>query len=100
MDSVTSTDGVTLDINMRQENVLLEIIKEVCWENKLSQKLKDKVNKIIADCDLKHYSSLHKLSASDESTATVLGMYHFIYIKNKCNCFCPQFRLRVCRLSR
>ncbi|CAB3221100.1 unnamed protein product [Arctia plantaginis] len=76
MDSVTSTDGVTLDINMRQENVLMEIIKEVCWENKLSQKLKGKVNKIIADCDLKHYSSLHKLSASDESTATVLGFMH------------------------
>ncbi|XP_075971855.1 uncharacterized protein LOC142973749 [Anticarsia gemmatalis] len=77
MDSVTSTDSINFDINMRQENVLLDIIKEVCSENnKLSDKLKGKVNKIIADCDLTHYSSLHKLSTTDESTATVLGFMH------------------------
>lgn len=73
MDSVTSTDTVCMDIKMKQENMLLEIIREVCGENKLSEKLKGKVNRIIADCDLSYYSSLHRLSAGDESTATVLG---------------------------
>ncbi|KAF9798647.1 hypothetical protein SFRURICE_006977 [Spodoptera frugiperda] len=77
MDSVTSTENVCMDIKMTQENILLEIIKEVCSENnKLSDKLKGKVNRIIADCDLSYYSSLHKLSTGDESTATVLGFMH------------------------
>lgn len=74
MDSVTNTDNVCMEIKMSQENMLLEIIKEVCGENnKLSEKLKGKINRIIADCDLKYYSSLHRLSTADESTATVLG---------------------------
>ncbi|KAJ8727722.1 hypothetical protein PYW07_001841 [Mythimna separata] len=65
-----------MDIKMKQENVLLDIVREVCSENKLSDKLKGKVNRIIADCDLSYYSSLHRLSTGDESTATVLGFMH------------------------
>lgn len=77
MDSIKNTDNKSLDINLRQENMLLQIIKEVCSENNnLSEKLKTKINKIIADCDLKHYSSLHKLSSTDETTSTLLGFMH------------------------
>ncbi|XP_045494058.1 uncharacterized protein LOC123693138 [Colias croceus] len=75
MDSITSTDDMLIQTKARQENILLEIIKEVSSvsNSQLSSKLVGKVNRIIADCDLTHYSSLHKLSTADESTATVLG---------------------------
>ncbi|CAF4765479.1 unnamed protein product [Pieris macdunnoughi] len=75
MDSITSTDDLNIETKLRQENILLDIIKEVCCASdiKLSSKLIGKVNRIIADCDLTHHSSLHKLSTADESTATVLG---------------------------
>ncbi|CAH4038233.1 uncharacterized protein LOC123711064 [Pieris brassicae] len=75
MDSITSTDDLNTETKYRQENILLDIIKEVCCasDSKLSSKLIGKVNRIIADCDLTHHSSLHKLSTADESTATVLG---------------------------
>ncbi|XP_026737299.1 uncharacterized protein LOC113500639 [Trichoplusia ni] len=77
MDSITYTDNVCMDIKMSQENMLLEVIRELCGENsKLSDKLKGKVNRIIADCNLTHYSSLHRLSNPDESTATLLGFMH------------------------
>lgn len=58
-----------------QENILLDIIKEVCGDpnTKLSQKLVGKVKRIIADCDLTHHASFHKLVTSIESTTTVLG---------------------------
>lgn len=61
--------------NVQKENIFLNIIKEVCADskNKLSPKLVGKVNRIIADCDLSHYSSLHKLNTADESTSTILG---------------------------
>ncbi|CAG4916824.1 unnamed protein product [Colias eurytheme] len=74
MDSITSTDDMLIQTKARQENILLEIIKEVCSvsNSQLSSKLVGKVNRIIADCDLTHYSSLHKISTADE-TATVLG---------------------------
>ncbi|XP_047509955.1 uncharacterized protein LOC125052917 [Pieris napi] len=75
MDSITSTDDLNIETKLRQENIILDIIKEVCCasDTKLSSKLIGKVNRIIADCDLTHHSSLHKLSTADESTATVLG---------------------------
>lgn len=75
MDSITSTDDLLEEVKSNKENLLLEIIKEVCSDpkSKLSSKLVGKVNRIIADCDLTHYSSLHKLSTADESTSTVLG---------------------------
>ncbi|XP_045765537.1 uncharacterized protein LOC123867513 [Maniola jurtina] len=63
---------------VQENNILLNIIKEVCNEpnTKLSQKLVGKVNRIIADCDLTHHASFHKVFTSDESTATVLGVMH------------------------
>lgn len=74
MDSVTSTDDLNMEVKTTQENILLEMIKELCSENgKLTNNLKGKVNRIIADCDLTHYSSLHKLSTANESTSTLLG---------------------------
>ncbi|CAK1546250.1 unnamed protein product [Leptosia nina] len=75
MDTVTSTDDLNVETKSIQENILLEIIKEVCCvsDSKLSPKLVGKVNRIIADCNLTHHSSLHKFAAGDESTATVLG---------------------------
>lgn len=78
MDSVTSTEDLMyVENTSAQENILLDIIKEVCSvsDTKISSKLVGKVNRIIADCDLTHYSSLHKLSNADESTATVLGKF-------------------------
>lgn len=58
-----------------QENLLLDIVKETCRDDsvKLSSKVRGKVNRIIADCDLKHHSSLHKLSTADDRTSTILG---------------------------
>ncbi|KAM3967296.1 uncharacterized protein ACR2FA_011634 [Aphomia sociella] len=78
MDSVASTDGLSTESRSTQENILLEMIKELCGEanGKLSSNLKGKVNRIIADCDLTYYSSLHKLSTADESTSTLLGFMH------------------------
>ncbi|KAJ0178652.1 hypothetical protein K1T71_005427 [Dendrolimus kikuchii] len=76
MDSVTSTDDLVVDIKTTQENILLDIIKECCSDSKLSAKLKGKVNRIIADCDLTHYSGLHKLNTADESTSSLLGFMH------------------------
>ncbi|KAG6453590.1 hypothetical protein O3G_MSEX008229 [Manduca sexta] len=76
MDSVTSTDDLNLEMKTIQENVLLDIIKELRSESKLSTKLKGKVNRIIAECDLTHHSSLHKMSTADESTSTLLGFMH------------------------
>ncbi|CAG9794971.1 unnamed protein product [Diatraea saccharalis] len=75
MDSITSTDDMFTEVKIVQENLLLDIIKDLCNEpsSKLSSKLKGKVNRIIADCDLTHHTSLHKLSTADESTSTVLG---------------------------
>ncbi|XP_047984315.1 uncharacterized protein LOC125224861 [Leguminivora glycinivorella] len=76
MDSTTDTVNYNIDLKTSQENILLEIIKEVCSDpnSKISSKLIGNVNRIIADCDLSHYSSLHKLSTVDESTSTVLGL--------------------------
>ncbi|XP_063360770.1 structural maintenance of chromosomes protein 4-like [Cydia amplana] len=76
MDSTTNTENFNIDLKTSQENILLEIIKEVCSDpnSKISSKLIGKVNRIIADCDLSHYSSLHKLSTVDESTSTLLGL--------------------------
>ncbi|XP_061710933.1 uncharacterized protein LOC133520502 [Cydia pomonella] len=79
MDSITNTENsenFNIDLKTSQENILLEIIKEVCSDpnSKISSKLIGKVNRIIADCDLSHYSSLHKLSTVDESTSTLLGL--------------------------
>lgn len=76
MDSVTSTEDLVADIKWTQENVLLDIIKELCSESKLTSKLKGKVNRIIADCDLTHYSGLHKLNSADENTSSLLGFMH------------------------
>jgi hypothetical protein len=76
MNSVTSTDDLhTAEMEISQENLLLGIIKELCYEtdSKLSGKLRGKVNRIVADCDLTHHTSLHKLSTADESTSTLLG---------------------------
>lgn len=75
MDSTTNTESLSIDLKTSQENILLEIIKEVCNDSssKLSSKLCDKINRIIADCDLAHHSSLHKLTTVDESTSTLLG---------------------------
>lgn len=56
--------------------MLLEIIKELCSENKMSGKLRGKVTRIISDCDLTHHTSLHKLSTADDSTSTLLGFMH------------------------
>lgn len=77
MESATSTEDLNFEMKSPQENILLDIIKEVCSasDTKLSSKLIGKVNRIIADCDLTHHSSLHKLSTADESTGTVLGTY-------------------------
>ncbi|XP_060801725.1 uncharacterized protein LOC106130345 isoform X2 [Amyelois transitella] len=76
-DCVTSTEDLCVEVKTTQENILLGIIKELCCENgKLSDNLRGKVNRIIADCDLTHYSSLHKLSTADESTAMLLGFMH------------------------
>lgn len=72
MDSITSTDSC-MELKASQENVLLEMIKEICSEDKLSGKLKGKVTRIISDCDLTHHTSLHKLSTADDSTSTLLG---------------------------
>lgn len=69
---MTSTENLNVDRNI-EENLLLEIIKNVCSEEQLSGKVKGKVNRIIADCDLTHHSSLHKLSTVDEQTSTLLG---------------------------
>ncbi|XP_073943297.1 uncharacterized protein isoform X2 [Choristoneura fumiferana] len=76
MDSTTNTESLSIDLKTSQENILLEIIKEVCNDpsSKLSSKLCDKINRIIADCDLALYSSLHKLTTVDESTSTLLGL--------------------------
>ncbi|XP_052753511.1 uncharacterized protein LOC113515505 isoform X2 [Galleria mellonella] len=78
MDSITSTDELSIETKITQQNILLEIIKELCSESngKLSSNLKGKINRIIADCDLTHYSSLHKLSTADESTSMLLGCMH------------------------
>ncbi|XP_053603378.1 uncharacterized protein LOC128671154 [Plodia interpunctella] len=78
MDCITSTEDLGVEmVKTSQENILLGIIKELCCENgKLSDNLKGKVNRIIADCDLTHYSSLHKLSTADESTGMLLGFMH------------------------
>lgn len=73
MDSPPSTDDKLVDLKISRECLLLEIIKELCSDNKLSIKLRGKVSRIIADCDLTHHSSLHKLSAADESTTSLLG---------------------------
>lgn len=84
-DSVTSTEDLCAAPKLPQENILLTIIKELCSENgKLSAKVKGKVSRIMADCDLTHYSSLHKMNTSDESTTTLLGklwyetIFHYI----------------------
>ncbi|KAL0882619.1 hypothetical protein ABMA27_001055 [Loxostege sticticalis] len=78
MDSVTSTEDLRVELKTPQENILLELIKELCGEpdSKISTKLKGKVNRIIAACDLTHHTSLHKLSTADESTSTLLGFMH------------------------
>lgn len=78
MDCITSTDDLRVDMKTSQENCLLDIIKELCSENKLSQKVRGKVNRIIADCDLTHHTSLHKMSTSDESTSTLLGNFFLL----------------------
>lgn len=77
MDSVTSTEDLRVELKTPQENILLELIKELCGEpdSKISTKLKGKVNRIIAACDLTHHTSLHKLSTADESTSTLLGKF-------------------------
>lgn len=64
------------NVNNLKENILLNLIKEICADskNKLSLKLVGKINSIIANCDLSYYSSLHKLNTADESTSTILGM--------------------------
>ncbi|CAH2240405.1 jg3813 [Pararge aegeria aegeria] len=78
MDTITCTNDLCLaETKTNQENILLDIIKEVCGEpTKLSQKLVGKVNRIIADCDLTHHASFHKLVTADDSTTTVLGFMH------------------------
>lgn len=79
MDSTTNTDDLNQHTIAMQENLLLDIVKEICEDplSSLTDKLKGKVNRIIADCDLSHHSGLYKLSTADESTATVLGK-HFV----------------------
>ncbi|CAH2070952.1 unnamed protein product, partial [Iphiclides podalirius] len=54
------------------------MIKELCSDprSQLSAKLAQKVNRIIAEIELTHYASLHKLSTADESTSTILGVMH------------------------
>ncbi|XP_026484302.1 2-acylglycerol O-acyltransferase 2-like isoform X2 [Vanessa tameamea] len=78
MDIITSTEDLCPDSKTIQENILFDIIKEVCGDQNcvLSPKLAGKVRRIIADSDLSHYSSLHKLSTADESTSTLLGLMH------------------------
>ncbi|XP_045447173.1 uncharacterized protein LOC123655404 [Melitaea cinxia] len=77
MDTITSTEDIYQEKKVIQENILFDIIKELCGDSKsLSPKLVGKVSRIVADCDLSHYSSLHKISTADESTSTLLGLMH------------------------
>ncbi|XP_068631368.1 uncharacterized protein [Battus philenor] len=78
MDNTTNTECSKPDIKIKQENILLEIIKELCKDANggLSKKIVEKVERIIAESELKHYTSLHKLSTTDESTSTLLGVVH------------------------
>lgn len=83
MDSITSTEDLGFDVKITEENILLNIIKELCSSSssELSSKLRGKVNRIIADCDLTHHSSLHKLNTTDERISTVLGeIYYAIFL--------------------
>lgn len=73
MESITNSEDLIVDVKMSQENLLLDIIKELCKENKLSTKLSGKISRIIADCDLTHHTSLHKISTVDENSSTLLG---------------------------
>lgn len=79
MDFATNTENVNEELNLTSENNLLEIIKDICSDSnsKMSMKLRGKVNRIIAETDLKQYTSLHRVSTADESTATVLGKFLF-----------------------
>lgn len=85
MDFATNTENVKEELNLTGENNLLEIIKDICSDtnSKMSLKLKGKVNRIIAETDLKQHTSLHRVSTADESTATVLGK--ILYLLRKSN---------------
>uniref|UniRef100_A0A1E1WD45 Uncharacterized protein n=1 Tax=Pectinophora gossypiella TaxID=13191 RepID=A0A1E1WD45_PECGO len=79
MDFGTSTEGLCAELKLTQENTtLLEIVKELCSEpnSKLSPKLKGKVSRIISECDLKHHTSLQRVSTADDTTSTLLGFMH------------------------
>lgn len=79
MDFGTNTEKVNEELNLTGENNLLEIIKDICSDStsNMSVKLKGKVNRIIAETDLKQHASLHRVSTANESTATVLGKLIF-----------------------
>ncbi|KAI5646566.1 hypothetical protein NE865_01499 [Phthorimaea operculella] len=78
MDFAVNTEKPVTEYKLNQENTLLDIVKEICSgsNSKLNPNLKDKVCRIIADCDLKNHSSLQRVSTADESTSTVLGFMH------------------------
>lgn len=76
MDCISATEKITIEEQTFQDNVLLEMIKEICSEPEcLSSNVREKVNTIIADCDLAQYTGLHKLSTADETTSTLLGKF-------------------------
>ncbi|CAG9132116.1 hypothetical protein JYU34_006710 [Plutella xylostella] len=79
MDCISATEKITIEEQTFQDNVLLEMIKEICSEPEcLSSNVREKVNTIIADCDLAQYTGLHKLSTADETTSTLLGFTHSV----------------------
>lgn len=84
MDFATNTENVNEELDLIGENNLLEIIKDICSDStsKISVKLRGKVNRIIAETDLKQHTSLHRVSTADESTATVLGKLLYIWLKS------------------
>lgn len=85
MDFATNTENVNEELNLTGENNLLEIIKDICSDSntKMSEKLRGKVTRIIAETDLKQHTSLHRVSTADDSTATVLGK--LLYLTHKSN---------------
>lgn len=75
---ITTNSEYSAEKNSIKENFLLDMIKEVCSEQILSTKIKSKITKIIQECNLEKYSSLHKMSTADENTSTLLGVLKHI----------------------
>lgn len=75
MDCTTTTDDLSVISKAKEENILLDVIKETISEenDKMSSNVRAKVNRIISDSDLTQYSNFHKLTTADESTSTLFG---------------------------